>query len=182
MLASAALSSGLRQFTARTASSQGLSHDETQKQVRQQASQASLQPSVPLWEQADLDSIPVPSHCNLPDVVVSVLKRNFFGKEVLRDMKTCKQACKAYLSRSNSKHGRQSCCRCVQQGCYANSEFVSAWANRPLLPCLFLSIFVCCRMRMRVCQWNLDTRSWWTFKRSEADVTTTTLSAGMLTC
>lgn len=84
MLASAALPSGLGQFSARTASSQGLPFEETQKQLRQGASQASLQPSVPVWEQADLDSIPVPPHCNLPDVVVKVLKRNFLGKEVLR--------------------------------------------------------------------------------------------------
>ncbi len=45
-------------------------------------------------------------------------------------MKTCKQACKTYLSRSNSKHGRQSFCRCVQQECYANSEFVCAWGQQ----------------------------------------------------
>ena len=84
MLTSAAWPSGLGQFSARTASSQGLPFEETQKQLRQRASQASLQPSVPVWEQADLDSIPVPPHCDLPDVVVKVLKRNFLGKEVLR--------------------------------------------------------------------------------------------------
>ena len=38
-------------------------------------------------------------------------------------MKRCKQASKTYLSRSNSKHGRQSFCRCITkmqcncQGC-----------------------------------------------------------------
>ena len=57
---------------------------ESQKQLRQRASQASLQPSVPVWEQADLDSVPVPPHCNLPDVAVNFLKDKFLGKEVLR--------------------------------------------------------------------------------------------------
>ncbi len=45
-------------------------------------------------------------------------------------MKACKQARKTHLSRSNSKHGRQSFCRCVQQACYANPEFVCAWGQQ----------------------------------------------------
>ena len=40
-------------------------------------------------------------------------------------------------------------------------------ASRPLLTCLFVSISVCCRMRMRICQWNLDIRSCSTVMRSE---------------
>ena len=43
-----------------------------------------MQPSVTVWQQADLDSIPVPRHCNLPDVVVNVLKHSFLGKTVLQ--------------------------------------------------------------------------------------------------
>lgn len=64
------------------ASSQGLPSQESQ--LCQRAAQASLQPSVPVWEQADMDSIPVPPHCNLPDVVVNFVKHNFLGTEVLR--------------------------------------------------------------------------------------------------
>ncbi len=67
-----------------SASSQGLPFQEPQKQLCQRAAQASLQPSGPVWEQADLDSIPVPPPCNLPDVVVNFVKHNFLGKEVLR--------------------------------------------------------------------------------------------------
>ena len=81
-------------------------------------------------------------------------------------MKACKQACKTHLSRSNSKHGRQSFCRCVQQESHADPEFVCAWGQQTsaYLP---LHVNLCCRMRMRLCQWNLDIRSWSILMRSE---------------
>ena len=40
-------------------------------------------------------------------------------------------------------------------------------AGSSLLTCLFKSTSVCCRMRMRLCQWNLGIRSWSTVMRIE---------------